>query len=156
MQGYTKKRIPSDIRIVDACGRRVVLSNLGALSLSVRRPRSLKVDDKGLLAEDTLRSRVSDPVSTSAVVTRTNVGDPGFGGPKVILGPNSSRKMVSLYNNSAVNIVYIKTGIGVSAINNTTRMGPGSYYEFPLPIHTGVVEAVSSAGNSDVFVTEYF
>lgn len=75
-----------------------------------------------------------------------------------ISSANSSRKHLSVYNDSALANMFLKLGSGASTSSFTVRLAPGALYEVPVGQHgslyTGIVTAVWSVASGNARVTE--
>ncbi len=56
------------------------------------------------------------------------------------------------FNHSAASM-FLKFGSGASTTNFSVKLGSGSYYEIPYPIHTGSYTATWDAAGGSVIVT---
>lgn len=66
---------------------------------------------------------------------------------------NTSRLGLNMYNDSTSSC-YVKFGATASATSFTVFMGPGAYWEMPIPIYTGIVDGIWVAANGNMRVTE--
>lgn len=104
----------------------------------------------GSLLYDPAPSVISRPAPAgSSVLANFN----GSGVNQTILAANPNRLMAMVYNDSAAT-VYLKFGATASTTSYTTEVPPDAYYEFPVPIYTGVVDALWGNGAGAVRVTE--
>jgi hypothetical protein len=85
------------------------------------------------------------PTVTSVNHSATNV---------TLLSANSSRKNVLIYNDSTTATVSIKLGATASATSFTTKIGPGEYWEHPMPITQGQIDCISDVASGALRVTE--
>lgn len=84
---------------------------------------------------------------STAVVTRPSVG----AGSTQILAANTSRKGGIVVNEHASQDLIIKFGVGASATSYTgVAQSGGGLFNFPVPVYTGVVEAIYSGGGTQV------
>lgn len=98
--------------------------------------------------EVTVGSVVVTP-QTSSTATRTDVARSNVS--QTFLAANSSRKGVSIHNDSAV-VLYIKCGVTASTTDFITRLGSQDYYEVPFN-YTGQIDGVwptNGAGNARI------
>ena len=82
---------------------------------------------------------------SSAVTGSTN--------SSVLLYSNDSRLKVCFYNHSTA-AMFLKLGDGATVTSFTVKLGSGSYYETPLPIHTASITATWDAAAGSVYITE--
>lgn len=73
--------------------------------------------------------------------------------PTVLLAANPNAEGRMVYNDSTADL-YLKYGAGVSTSSFTVKVAPGALYEFPLPLHLGVVEGMWSAATGAARITE--
>ncbi len=66
---------------------------------------------------------------------------------------NSSRRGLSIFNDSS-DILYVKFGATASSTSFTVKMLPGSYYEMPTPVYTGIVDGIWSVATGSARMTE--
>lgn len=66
---------------------------------------------------------------------------------------NTNRVWLSIYNDSTA-ILYVKTGATASSSSYTVQMAGGSYYEFPQPCYTGVVDGIWASATGHARMTE--
>jgi hypothetical protein len=87
----------------------------------------------------------------------SNSGSPGnvasSASSVTLLAANAARKSFFIFNDSTATL-YVKFGATASAISFTVKLGPGGYYECPMPVYTGVVDGVWSSANGAARVTE--
>lgn len=103
-------------------------------------------------------SGVTQPVSgsislasaTSATCTNVSV----LNSNTTLMASNASRKMASIYNDGG-GPIYVKLGATASATSFTLILNDQDYYELPLPIYTGIIDAISASGTRTARVTEY-
>ena len=62
-----------------------------------------------------------------------------------LLVANVNRITAAIFNDSAVRFMFIKLGAGASTVSFTTRLGPRSLFELPMPGYTGIITAVWSS-----------
>lgn len=71
-----------------------------------------------------------------------------------MLASTAGRRGAMMFNDDA-NAVYVKFGTTASATDYTVQIPGGGYYEFPLPIYTGRVDAIWVAdGSGSLRITE--
>lgn len=78
------------------------------------------------------------PVVASAASV-TSVADTASS--TTLLASNASRRGATIFNDSS-EILYVKFGATASATDYTIKMAAGSYFEFPVPCYTGVVDGI--------------
>jgi hypothetical protein len=66
---------------------------------------------------------------------------------------NVARRGLCVYNDST-SVMYLKFGSAASATSYTLQMGPGGYYELPLPVYSGIVTGVWVSAVGTARVTE--
>lgn len=66
---------------------------------------------------------------------------------------NANRRALKLYNESTA-ILYVKDGTAASIIDYSVQVGPGGYYEWPVPIYQGIVTGLWVTANGAAQVTE--
>lgn len=106
--------------------------------------QTLKVSTTGVLAVST----TSDAVSTASL---TNV--PSSTSSQQILAANATRKSVIIMNDSTGKQM-VKYGTTASATSLTVIIPANSYWEMPLPVYTGRMDAISSNTNGAMRITE--
>lgn len=70
-----------------------------------------------------------------------------------LLSENTNRKMAIFYNRAGRDI-YIKFGTTASTTSFTVVVQDNAYYELPLPVYTGRIDAVTSTGSGVMQITE--
>lgn len=60
----------------------------------------------------------------------------------------------AVYNDSTA-VLYIKFGATASTSSFTVAMATNTYYEFPLPIYNGQVDAIWASANGNARTTEW-
>jgi hypothetical protein len=70
-----------------------------------------------------------------------------------LLAADAGRIGVILYNESTAT-AYVKYGTGASSTSYTVPMGPGSYWEMPSPVYTGALNALWTAANGAMMITD--
>jgi hypothetical protein len=88
---------------------------------------------------------------TSSVATCTNIT--AAASDTSLLAASASRIGVTLFNDSTAT-AYVKYGTGASSTSYTVQMGPGAYWEMPAPIYTGALNALWSAVNGAMRITD--
>jgi hypothetical protein len=78
------------------------------------------------------------PVVASAAAV-TSVNDQATS--TTLLASNASRRGAAIFNDST-EILYVKFGATASLTDYTIKMAAGSYFEFPVPCYTGVVDGI--------------
>lgn len=89
------------------------------------------------------QTQAEDPVSVT-----------GSTDSSVLLYGNPARLKVCFFNHSSA-AMFLKLGDGATTGSFTVKLGSGSYYETPLPIHTGSITATWDAAAGYVMVTEF-
>jgi hypothetical protein len=89
-----------------------------------------------------------ETVSTSSVTSVTVTAS-----TTNLLSSTSGTKSCILYNDSGRNL-YVKFGATASTTSFTIRMGDNTVYELPMPIYTGQIDAIASAGSGPMRITE--
>lgn len=72
----------------------------------------------------------------------------------VLLAANPNRKMTTIFNDSTSNM-YLALGSSVSTTNFTTLIKSMGYYEFPLPVYLGSVNAIWDVAVGSARITEF-
>jgi len=86
---------------------------------------------------------------TQAVVTSVT----GSTGSSVLLYSNNNRIRVSFYNHSTA-ALFLKFGDAASLTDFSVKLGSGSYFETPMPIHTSSITGMWDAAAGSVYITE--
>jgi hypothetical protein len=76
----------------------------------------------------------------------------GSGASQVLAYSDRNRLGMMVFNHSS-NAVFLKLGNAASVVDFTVKLSSGSYYELPLPIHTGSVTAIMDASGGHMMVT---
>jgi hypothetical protein len=71
-----------------------------------------------------------------------------------LLRKNENRIRVILFNHSPADM-FLKFGTGATAADFSVKLSSGSYYETPMPIHTGSFTAAWGAATGSVMITEF-
>lgn len=66
---------------------------------------------------------------------------------------NAARRSLKVFNDSPATLT-IKDGASVTSTDYSVQVSPGGYYEWPLPIYTGVVTGLWSAASGAAQITE--
>lgn len=90
-------------------------------------------------------------VSRAATATVSNVSSSATS--VTLLASNAARRSAAFYNDST-QVLYLKFGATASATSFTVRLGPGDYFEMPVPIYTGVIDGIWVSANGACRVTE--
>lgn len=85
---------------------------------------------------------------TAASVTSVT----GSTGSTVLLYSNLGGRRV-LFFNHANSSLFLKMGNGASVTDFTVKLSSGSYYETPLPVHTGSYTGIWDAAGGRVTIT---
>src|SRR3954466_4762841 len=56
-----------------------------------------------------------------------------------LLAANAARKSFLIFNDSTASL-YVKFGATASVSSFSVKLGPGGYYESPMPVYTGIVD----------------
>jgi hypothetical protein len=94
-----------------------------------------------------------DVVSMPSVTTDTHSNVASSASNVTLLASNASRKGAAIYNDSTA-ILYVKFGATASATSFKVAMAAASYYEFPQPIYTGIVDGIWASANGNARITE--
>jgi len=94
-------------------------------------------------------ARVEPAVAASA--TLSNVASSATN--VTLLASNANRKGAAIYNDST-SILYVKFGATASATSFVVAMAASSYYEFPQPVFTGVVDGIWASAQGSARLTE--
>lgn len=89
------------------------------------------------------------PVQADSVVTRVGASITSV----TLLAPNTSRKMVIMWNDSTAT-VSIKLGLVATSSSFTWRIGPQSGYEIPAPCYVGEISGLWDSANGAMLITE--
>lgn len=66
---------------------------------------------------------------------------------------NTARKGLYIFNDSTASL-YVKFGTTASSTSFTVFMGPGAYYELPLPVYSGRVDGIWTSATGSARMTE--
>jgi hypothetical protein len=91
---------------------------------------------------------MDERVSTS---TLSNVS--GSASSVQLLASTAGRKAAYFHNDSTAT-AYVKFGTTASTTSYTVKMAPDSFYEIPQPVYTGRIDAIWSAANGSMRITE--
>ena len=108
------------------------------------------VDSAGDLRPLTLSGGGFAPPRAGAV-TLSNVSSSVSSG--TLLAANGDRIGVLVVNDSTA-ILYLKYGATASASSYSVKMEPGSYWEMPQPIYTGIIDGIWASANGAARITE--
>lgn len=132
------QRLTSLIALVPAALGRLA----AAASLSV----TVSTEDKAVL------DAISAPFVPTATATLTALASSTASAQ--LLASTAGRRGLILYNTDA-NAVLIKYGTTAAATSFTVRIDPDGYWEMPLPIYTGRIDAIWEAdGTGSLYATE--
>lgn len=70
-----------------------------------------------------------------------------------LLTSTATRKMATVYNDSSATL-YLKFGATSSTSSYTLQIPASGYFEFPLPVYTGVVDGIWASANGNARITE--
>lgn len=88
---------------------------------------------------------------STAAVTKTDSSTTSA----TVLAANAARKMATFYNTDA-NACLLKFGATAAAASFTVKIPQDGYFEMPLPVYTGRIDAIWEAdGSGSLLVTEY-
>lgn len=119
--------------------------NLGAGAVGTGTARVTLASDDPLVAKSPSLGAVSSATVSSLASAASSAQ---------LLASNTSRKGLILYNSDA-NTVYVKYGTTAAATDFTVPIAPNGYWEMPLPIYTGRIDAIWAAdGSGSLFYTE--
>lgn len=90
------------------------------------------------------RETTSTGTQTSVAASATAV---------TLLAANTSRLSASIFNDSTVTL-YVLFNSGASITNYKVQLVGGAYYEFPFPIHTGIVTGIWDSATGSARVSE--
>lgn len=93
-------------------------------------------------------STIQKPITTS---TPSNVNSSASN--VTLLAANANRRAATIYNDST-QVLYVKFGATASATSFKVAISPNGYYEFPLPVYTGIVDGIWAAANGAARITE--
>ena len=66
---------------------------------------------------------------------------------QTLLAANTNRLMAMIFNDSSSDL-YLKFGAVASPTSFTVKILSGGYFEFPLPVYTGIVDGIWSADST--------
>lgn len=91
----------------------------------------------------------------SGSVTTSNITSVVASTSSVVLLPaNASRRSATIFNDSTSNM-FVSFGSAASLSNFTVRLKPTDYYEFPLPVFLGSVNAIWTTATGNARITEF-
>lgn len=93
----------------------------------------------------------SDSTQKATTSTLTNVS--ASASNVQLLASTAGRRGAMFVNDSTASL-YMKFGTTATTSSFTVKVGPGGYYEMPLPIYTGQIDGIWSAANGAVRITE--
>ncbi len=94
-------------------------------------------------------SSVTTAPLTSETLSNVSVAATSF----TVLAANTARRTVTIHNDGAAT-VYVKSGATASTTSFKVPLAPNQYYEWPLPIYQGVIDAIGSSATGTLRVTE--
>jgi hypothetical protein len=107
------------------------------------------VDKSGNAIDSSNPMNTQMPAVSNSVVTSV----PSSASNSTLLVANANRKGAVVYNNS-ISPLFIKFGATASVSDFTVSIAAGGYFEFPLPIYSGIVDCIWSVANGAAKVTE--
>jgi hypothetical protein len=116
----------------------------------IRIPGGTSTEDRTVL---TIASDTSLTVTVAFTTTASGQTGQRVAHRQVMQQGVAGRIGLILFNDSTA-IAYVKYGTGASATSYTVPMGPGAYWEMPAPVYTGQVNALWSAANGAMRITE--
>lgn len=108
---------------------------------------------------NTASAQVGQRVAHRQVIQQGQAGTPAVtrvtaaAADTSLLVATAGRIGVILYNESTAS-AYVKYGTGASATSYTVLMGPAAYWEMPSPAYTGALNALWTAANGAMMITE--
>jgi hypothetical protein len=105
--------------------------------------------DSGTLTSIT--NAVTTNSGTSSTSSLTNVASSAS--TTQLLASNSGRKMAIIFNDST-QILYVNFGNSASTSAYTVQIPSKGYFEFPVPVYTGVVNGIWTSANGNARITE--
>jgi hypothetical protein len=112
------------------------LNSLGQKTMANSVPVTLASDQVPLVAATSTVTSVSVTTSSTS-----------------LLASNANRKGASFYNDGGADI-YLKLGTTASSSSFTVKMPANAFYELPVPLYTGAIEAIAVSGTRTVRITE--
>ncbi|MCA1572426.1 MAG: hypothetical protein LC798_19420 [Chloroflexi bacterium] len=91
-----------------------------------------------------IQPRAATPTQTSVAASVTNV---------TVLASNANRLGVTVFNDSATGVLFLKLGATASTTSFTVKMAVGSYYEVPFG-YTGIIDGLWDVASGNARVTE--
>ncbi len=115
---------------------------------------SVIVDASGVRAKSLAISAAGAAKVEPAVAVSATLSNVASSASNVtLLASNAARKGAAIYNDST-QILYVKFGATASATSFVVAMAAASYYEFPQPVFTGIVDGLWAAAQGSARVTE--
>lgn len=72
-----------------------------------------------------------------------------------LLAANANRRGAFIFNDATNRLLLVKLGSGASVTDFSVKMLPGSVFELPIPVYTGLVTGIwSGSGSGTAQVTE--
>ena len=71
---------------------------------------------------------------------------------QIIARPDDNRIGLLLYNH-APGALFLKLGNSATVTSFTVKIASGSYYELPLPVHSGTITGLHDAAGGHVMIT---
>ncbi len=97
-------------------------------------------------------STSTDSVSVLTIATTTATST-SVASSATLLAANANRRAASIFNDST-QIAYVKFGATASTTSYKVQLFPNAYYEFPIPIYTGIVDALWASANGNARIDE--
>lgn len=94
---------------------------------------------------------VESATIVAGAATLSNVSSSASNG--TLLASNADRIGVLIVNDSTATL-YLKYGATASTSSYSVKMEPGSYWEMPQPIYTGIIDGIWSSANGSARITE--
>ncbi len=120
----------------------------------------------GSLTDTELRAT---PVPVSGPQTNAQAQADGIGGAVTTAAPariaasatvvtlmaaNAARRSLSIYNEPAGAILYVKRGSAATLTDYEVQVPAGGYYEAPFPMYRGIVTGIWASASGAAMVTE--
>ncbi len=93
-----------------------------------------------------MSATVSQSATVASVACSTTVA--------TLLAASGSRKGATVYNNAAVDL-YVKFGSAASSTDFTVKLGPGDYFEVPVPTYGGIITGTLASSTGNALVTSW-
>ncbi len=71
-----------------------------------------------------------------------------------LFAASGTTKGRTIFNDSTA-VLYVKFGATASATSYTVQLAAGDYYEFPVPVYSGVVDGIWASANGNARVTSW-